>query len=59
MGKKHLNNLPVLIGSEISISAQTSEHKDLGLVSFATTKLQAVAEGGNVVTSNVRWPRSY
>lgn len=38
MDKKHLNNLPVLMGSAISVLAQTPEHKDLGFVPFATTK---------------------
>lgn len=38
---------------------QIWEHEDLGLVPFATTKLQEAAEGGRVVTSNLRWPRSH
>lgn len=59
MDKKHLNNLPVLMGSEILILAQISEHRDLGFIPFATTKLQVAAEGGSLVTSNLRWPQSY
>lgn len=59
MDKKHLNNLPVLMGSEILILAQISEHRDLGFIPFATTKLQVAAEGGSLVTSNLRWPQGY
>lgn len=57
--KKHLNNLSVPLGSEISISTLISEHKDLGLVPFATTELQVPAECGSLVTSSLRWPQSY
>jgi len=56
---QHLNNLPVVMGSEISILAQISEYKDPGFVPFATTKLQVAAESGSVVNSNLRWPQSY
>lgn len=58
MDKKHLNNLSVSMGSEISISALIPEHKDLGLVPFATAESQVPAEGATLVTSNLRQPQS-
>lgn len=42
------------MGSEISILALISEHKDLDFVPFDTTELQVPAEGANLVTSNLR-----
>lgn len=39
MDKEHLNNLPELMGGEISTLAQKSEHKDLGFCPFCHSKI--------------------